>query len=112
MMLKMGEKVLTVEYGFNSICILEELLGMGVGEIAFNTNRLAGVRTIRAFLLAGLYNQHPEIEETECGNLIEEYLKKGNTLDALSKRLTDCIAQSGFVKAPTGPNNTEKKRHG
>jgi hypothetical protein len=77
MLLKMGDKQYTIKYTFNSMCLIEDLLGMGIQEMVLNKIKLSSLKTIRAFLTAGLFINHPEIDELEAGELIQKYINKG-----------------------------------
>lgn len=112
MFIKLGEKAYNIEYTYNSICLIETLLGMGIGEMLLRGERLQSLSTVRAFLTAGLYEHNPEISEIDAGNLIQAYIKKGGTIDSLSNRLTEAMKASGLLADRKGPQNTEKKSHG
>jgi len=112
MFIKLGEKGYNIEFTYNSICLIETLVGMGIGEMLLRGERLQSLKMIRAFLTAGLYEHNPEIDEIEAGNLIQAYIKKGGTIDSLSNRLVEAMKSSGLLTDAKGPQNTEKKSHG
>jgi hypothetical protein len=116
MLIKLGAEQYKVEYDYNSMCEIEEIIGFSVYVIALNDSRL-GLGAVRAFLKAGLSLHHPEISLTETGNLIQTYIKQNRTAEPLVKQLMTAMKQSGLmmennkVAPPGGGGSYEKKSH-
>jgi len=110
MLIKLGEKQFQIEFTFNSLCLIEELIGMGISEMILRQERLASLTTIRTFLYAGLNEHNPEITEREVGDLISAYIKKGGRIDSLANRLMQAMQESGLTTTQeTGHQSLEKK---
>ncbi len=118
MLIKMGADTYRIEYDYNSMCEIEEIVGFSVYVLALNDSRL-GLGAVRAFLKAGLSKYHPEISLTETGDLIQKYIKLNKTAAPLLKQLMEAMKQSGLmledtnkVAPPGGGGSYEKKNHG
>lgn len=109
MLLKMGAKSFQLVYDFNSMCLIEEAMGMSVLRLISNKENI-GFTAVRAFLYAGLYKKY-EIDLEECGDMIQEYIKNNpNNFGKLYGILTNAMKQDGVLNEDNkGP--TEKKSY-
>jgi len=111
MLVKLGDAQYKIEFDFNSMCIIEDYLGMTITEIMYNEQKI-GFAAMRAFLAGGLAKHNPEIGLKETGELMQSYIKKGGNLENLLKRIFEQMEADGLTQnSNKGPHDREKKRH-
>lgn len=71
---KAGEVAYTLRLSINALAEIEDLLGIGVSEIANSLNDPEKVRvgTLRAIVCGGLRERHPGMDLMSAGELIAE----------------------------------------
>ena len=83
--LRVGEKTYTLRYGVNALIALSEGLGcktiMEIGQ-RLSSDRIS-FRDLRMLLKAALERHHPEISETDVGDLIDEMGGVGVVLELI-----------------------------
>jgi hypothetical protein len=83
MMIKIGDFQGHLDFNYNSMCLIEESMGLSVMELIGSPEKI-GVRAIRSFLYAGLFEQHA-LTELQIGKMLNDVLKKPNGKDNLRK---------------------------
>ena len=88
----------------NALCELEDVLGKPINEILREGAK--GLRTVRAFLWAGLLHEDPELTLKEAGDLI----KLDDNLVYVQEKVTEainCAFGSDQGKNEEGPKTRE-----
>jgi hypothetical protein len=69
---EVNEKSYTMRFSANALCELEDVLNMGVNDVAEQMAKPKNLRikTVRGIFWAGLRDYHPEITITQAGELI------------------------------------------
>lgn len=84
-----------LRFDVNAISDLEELLGMGVGEIVGNP-KLSGFRTVRGLVWAGLKHEDPTITPQKAGDLMQDFMEKtGKGIEVIASLVSQAILESG-----------------
>lgn len=79
----------------NALADLEEVLGYGIGEIF--SARKVGLTTLRAMLWASLKWRDNTITIREAGNIIQNYLENGGSMEKLTSYLMEALQHSGIM---------------
>lgn len=84
-----------LRYPINALCALEEQYGPidRMCRTAFSS--------VRALLWCGLITAHPDMTPQKAGELIEEHLRSGGSLHALSRQLAEALADSCALREDT-----------
>lgn len=100
----------TLAYSINALCVLEDALGMGIGEVVerFGNVQKLRLNTVRAVLWAGLNDHHPEVSLKQAGELIAD-MTLPTSIDLLGRAFSlafpDGKDESGNPPQPGGPTN-------
>lgn len=113
MLIKIGDFQGTLDFDYNSMCLIEEAMGLSVIELIGNQEKI-GVRAIRCFLFAGLFKEHA-LNETQIGNMLNGVMKKPGgkeNLQKISRLVVEAMKKSELLsdeEPKQGP--AEKKSH-
>lgn len=86
---EVNEKSYTMRFSANALCELEDVLNMGVNDVAEQMAKPKNLRikTVRGIFWAGLRDCHPEITITQAGELIQD-LTLPRCLELIGKAFT------------------------
>jgi len=87
-----------VEYTFNALSDVEDLLGHPLGVTLANVRSLSA-RDFRALLWGGLKAQDPDLSPEKVGDLIQAYVQKGEVM-ALRDLVDQALTRSGIFGRP------------
>ncbi len=89
------DKPRNIRFDVNAISDLEELLGMGVGEIVGNP-KVSGFRTVRGLVWAGLKHEDPTLTPQKAGDLMQDFMERtGKGIDVIASTVSKAILESG-----------------
>jgi hypothetical protein len=110
MLVKIDQFQGNLEFDYNSMCLIEESMGMSVLEILDNQEKI-GLRAIRSFLFAGLYKNHGFTEE-HIGDMLSALMKKKgqNGLRAVTNTVVNVMKNSELLRSENNNGPSEKKR--
>ena len=86
----LGKEYTGAKIGFNEFCNIES----NGGNLLDVNNHILG--TVRAYVAVSL-----GVDSETAGNMIEEHMVNGGTLDSVLGALGEQINESGFLKAQT-----------
>jgi hypothetical protein len=89
-----GDKSYRLRYDFNAIADLEQQSGSGV--ISLFSEEKVGFHTIRMLLWAGLKWDTKGLTTEKTGDIINDFVAEGNSLEELSNYITDALQESGL----------------
>ena len=102
--LRIGEKEYKLRFTINAVAGLERMHGCGIDGIS----KKGEITALRALLHCGLQAYNANVDVDKAGELIDDYLAAGNTLQDISEILKDALSNSGFLpKSPELPEATE-----
>lgn len=93
-----------LRFDINSLAELEDVLGGNLFSV-FQQDRL-GIKFLRAFVWGGLRWEDKSLTMHQAGDLIQDYLERGGTLESLMQTLTKAIELSGLVAAGPGTDSS------
>jgi len=69
-----NERSYTMRFSANALCELEDVLNMGVNDVAEQMSKPKNLRikTVRGIFWAGLRDHHPEITIQKAGDIIQD----------------------------------------
>ena len=105
MKLEIGDKIYELSYTINSAADIEEMTGRPFSAI-FKTGEFSGLRLI---FWCGLLDSMPKISKREAGNILEEYINEGHTMEEVSALIDKAASQSGFLSAQQAKTKTKPK---
>lgn len=91
-----------LRFTINALSDLEEVLGMGLGEI-FTAPGGLGIRTIRAALWSGLKHEDSALTVPRTGDLVQSYLESGGSFLVLGDAIRQALKLAGLA----GPESAE-----
>lgn len=75
------DKPREIRYPFNSLCFLEDTLGLPIADIGEALGGAVKLGTIRALLFAGLIDEDPTLTLKKVGDLIHPLMKQGRLIE-------------------------------
>ena len=85
---------LNLRYDFNALCEIENESGLGITEI-INSTKIT--YTTRVMLWGGLLHQKPNLTVKEAGEIIQDNLKNGKSLNDISEVIIKALTKSGVL---------------
>jgi hypothetical protein len=107
-----NEKSYTMRFSANALCELEDVLNMGVNDVAEQMSKPKNLRikTVRGIFWAGLRDYHPEITIQQAGELIQD-ITLPRCLELIGKAFNLAFQDSTKVRpqqpGPTVPAKIE-----
>ena len=92
--IEIGGKTKRLRYDFNAVADIEEKSGRGLGDLFSEQN--IGLYSIRLLLWGGLKWEDPGLTVERTGQMIQEYIEDGNTLEDLIPHIEEAINKSGL----------------
>lgn len=99
---ELGGQTRTLRMDFNAICDLEQHFGKGISHIFAEEN--IGFSTIRAFYWAALRHENKTLTINNIGDLLQEELANGNSIEHLLNPILTAFKVAGFMS-----DTSEKK---
>ena len=93
MKIEINKELYELEYTINSVCDLEELTGKDLGE----SLAAGGFASLRAMLWCGLVEHKQGLTVRDAGNLLQQYIKAGGTMESLVEKMTKAVEHAGFL---------------
>ena len=81
----------SLRYTVNSLCQLEEMTGMSLERLL-----KTGFSSVRGLLWCGLQYQMNHLTLEEAGNLLQQHLEKGGTLEKIAQAVCTALEDAGF----------------
>ena len=97
MKIEINKVLYELEYTINSVCDLEELTGKDLGE----SLAAGGFASLRAMLWCGLVEHKQDLTVRDAGNLLQQYIKAGGTMESLVETMTKAVEHAGFLGGQT-----------
>lgn len=96
--LQIGGRDRVLRFNYASLCALEQAVGpeQAIRDITGSTPELCRPRDL---LFAGLKHEDPGLTLDKSAALIDEYLTNGGRIADLSKKLSDAIGGSPFLRS-------------
>lgn len=93
-----------LRYTINSLIELEQAIGGPLGGMLGNRT---GLRMIRALVWVGLKHEQKGLTEDRVGELLQDYLNQGGSLESLGEKITEALKMSGILPDDDAdPNET------
>jgi len=102
------DKERMLRYDTNSLVLVEEHLGVGLGGLVFSGK--IGIKMLRAFLWAGLRWEDSKLSPKEAGVLMDLYYKNGGSHERLGEAVERALALAGFGKSEDEGGGDEGKQ--
>jgi len=90
--LVLGKDEFCLHYSINSMCALEEAAKVPLEEIF--SRRFSAVRLL---MWAGIMEKQPGIGLLKCGEMLDEYIKNGGTLEEIVEICSLAMQDAGFI---------------
>ena len=103
--IEIGGKNKRLRYDFNAVADIEEKSGKGLGSLFSEQN--IGLYSIRLLLWGGLKWEDPGLTIQRTGQLIQQFIEDGNTLENLMPYIEEAINKSGLFSGESKNVETE-----
>lgn len=103
---ELGGKTRLLRYDYNAVCEIEEQFGKGISAIFANDQ--AGFRSVRIILWAGLRWKDPGITLQRVGQMLNEEVKNGTSLEEIFKIAFKALNKSGVFGKKADVDDTDE----
>jgi hypothetical protein len=106
---KLGKQLYTLRYGNKALRVYEREAEASVADLYGKT---FGVGTITYLLHAGMVYDQPEVTLDDIDDMLDTFLAEGGDITAVTKVITDALAESGWFSNPTKASPSTKDSGG
>lgn len=85
-----------IRYDYNSVCDFEEKSGKSIQELMSNEGLKLGLASLRSLLWAGLKWEENGLTVPRVGNMIQDFLKEGRSMEELGDAICKAFEVSGL----------------